>query len=805
MLNNFIQKRLLLLASAFLILQALIMTLAPAVRLRSWHVSYNFSHWLALGIWGVCVARVHYDVSRKLPDADPYLFPAAAFISGWGILTIWRLDPVFGARQALWFGIGAVFLALGTRLNSIEFLSRYKYTLLICGLLVTALTLIFGTNPLGNGPRLWLGWGDLYLQPSEPLKLLLIIFLAAYFADKLPARLRTIHILYPTVILGGIVVMLLIVQRDFGTAAIFTALYTVIIYLATERKRILYGAVIAIAIAGVAGYFLIGVVQARIDTWLNPWSDPSGKSFQIIQSLIAVANGGLIGRGPGLGNPGLIPVVISDFIYSAIGEEAGLIGTLGLLAIISLILARGLRAALRAPGLFRRLLAAGLTTYFGIQTILIVGGNIRLLPLTGVTLPFVSYGGSSLFTSFVALLILLHISNHQEIEPAPIRNAQPYIVLGAFLALGLFACALANGWWSYVRGPDLLTRTDNQRRLIEERYTPRGRLLDSSNGVITSNDGDVGSYSRSYKYVDLASITGYTDTIYGQAGLEATLDDYLSGTKGTPTLTLWWNNLLYGTNPPGLDVRLSIDLQLQSHADEMMNGHSGAAILMNAQSGEILVMASHPTFNPNRLKEIGEKLIKDPNKALINRATQGQYPLGNIMQPFSQILFGNISGDQTELDATYKTFGFYQAPMIQLPVAPPPNSIDENIRVSPLQLALAASALSNHGLIPAPRIAMAVNTPSEGWITLPTVGTSVEAYQAPAGNDPLTAYLEIDQTYWSHTSLASESDSSITWFIGGTPPNWGATPLAVVVVLEEDNENLAKQIGSELLIDAMHP
>ena len=804
MLNNFIQKRLLLLAAAFLVLQALIITLAPAVQLRTWHVEYKFSHWIALGIWGVCVARAHFDITRKLPDADPYLFPTAALISGWGILTIWRLDSIFGARQAIWFGISVAFLALTTRVNSIDFLSRYKYILLVCGLLITALTLIFGTNPLGNGPRLWLGWGDLYLQPSEPLKLLLIIFLAAYFADRLPARLRIIHILYPTVILGGIVISLLIVQRDFGTAAIFTALFIVMIYLATERNRILYLAVLIVATISVAAYFLIGVVHTRVDTWLNPWSDPAGKSFQIVQSLIAIANGGLFGRGPGLGNPGLIPVVISDFIYSAIGEESGLIGTLGLLAILSLIIARGLRTALRAPDLFRRLLAAGITTYFGVQTILIVGGNIRLLPLTGVTLPFVSYGGSSLFTSFTALLILLHISNHLDVEPAALRNPQPYIAVGAVLSLGLFACALTNGWWSYVRGPDLLTRTDNQRRLIEERYVPRGRLLDSSNNVISSNAGEVGSYSRTYKYTNLASVTGYTDAIYGQAGLEATLDDYLSGTKGTPTLTLWWNNILYGTNPPGLDVRLSIDLKLQSRIDDMMKDHSGAAVLINAQSGEILVMASHPTFDPNHLREIGKQLIQDPNKVLVNRVTQGQYLPGNVMGPFSQILFGVSSGDQTELLSTYKSFGFYQAPTIQLPVATPPKPNDKVIRVSPLQMVLAAAALSNHGIVPTPRIAMAVNTPTEGWVTLPVPGMSFKAYQTPARNDLMSSYVSADQTYWSYISVAGDTDSSITWFIGGTPPNWGATPLAVVVVLEEKNEGLARQIGRAILIDAMH-
>ncbi len=797
-MNKIIQSRLLRIAATFLLLQALIVTLSPAVRLRAWDVDYRFSHWIALAWWGLFVARAHYDITRKLPDADPYLFPAAALISGWGLLTIWRLEPGFGIRQMLSFGVSLLILIVGTRLKDIEFLRRYKYILLTGGLFLVALTLIFGTNPSGSGLRLWLGYKDLYLQPSEPLKLLLITYLAAYLADKLPARLRTIHILYPTVILSGIVILLLIVQRDFGTAAIFTTLYTIIIYLATSRKRILLIALLLLAFVSVAGYNFVGIVQARVNSWVNPWNDPSGSSYQIIQSLIAVANGGILGTGPGLGNPQHVPVAISDFIYTAIAEETGLIGTLGLLALISLIIARGLRAALHAPDLFRRILAAGVTTYFGVQSILIVGGNLRLLPLTGVTLPFVSYGGSSLLTSFIALLFLLHISNHLDVDPAPLPKPQPYLALGAFLFLGLFASALTNGWWSVVRGPDLLTRPDNLRRIVEESYVPRGLLLDSANTIINTNRGDIGSYARDYKYIDLAPVTGYTDPTYGQAGLEAALDDYLRGIKGSATSILLWNNLLYGTNPPGLDVRLSIDLYLQSRADEMLAGKSGAAILLNAQSGEILVMASHPTFNPNLLAESGSNLLADPDKPLINRAAQGQYPTGSIMLPFMQAL------KDDDPIKVYMTFGFYEAPQIQLPAAPAPGN-ESALRVSPLQVALATAALSADGTIPAPRIAMAVNTPGAGWIPLPALGNSIEAIQASAAGEAVISYLVEDQSYWRHIGGAREGGSSFTWFIGGTPPNWQATPLAIVVILEEDNARLAERIGQELLIDAMHP
>jgi len=435
-----------------------------------------------------------------------------------------------------------------------------------------------------------------------------------------------------------------------------------------------------------------------------------------------------------------------------------------------------------------------------------VGGNLRLLPLTGVTLPFVSYGGSSLLTSFIALLILINISNHLDVDPAPLPKPQPYLLLGTILITGLFALALTNGWWSVVRGTDLLTRSDNQRRVIEERYVSRGLLLDSTNSVINTNTGGIGSYARQYKYVDLAPVAGYTDPIHGQAGLEASLDDYLRGIKGNPASTIWWSNLLYGMDPEGLNVRLSIDLYLQNRVDEMMIGDRGAVILLNAKSGEILVMASHPTFNPNHLTELGTKLTTDPNKPLINRATLGQYPTGSIMQPFIQALYGDNPVNGTDMIEMYKTFGFYRAPQIQLPIAPAASSADiDTMRVSPLQMVLASAALSNHGIIPAPRIAMAVDTPNQGWISLPALGMPIEALQASAADEAASSYLVENQSYWQYIGQARENSSSFIWYIGGTPPNWQATPLVIVVILEEANERQVQRIGQELLVDAMNP
>lgn len=803
-MNRTIQGSLLRIAGGFLILQAVILTLSPTVRERTWDTNLIWMHWIALLVWVGFVLRAQRLFERYLPDADPYLFPAAALLGGWGMLSIWRLEPAFGARQVLWFALSMLVFIAGMRLTSLRFLQRYKYILLISGLILTALTLLFGTNPSGFGPRLWLGCCDVYFQPSEPLKLLLIIYLAAYFSDRLPYRLRTIHILYPTMVLGGIVILLLLAQRDLGTASIFLALYTIIVYLATNRRRLVIISFLTLIIVGIAGYYFVDIIQVRIESWIYPWNDPQGGSYQIIQSIIAIANGGVEGRGPGLGNPGLVPVAISDFIYAVIAEETGLFGTLGLLALFGILFTRGLRIAVRSPDLFKRLLAGGISAYFGVQAILIVGGNIRLLPLTGVTLPFVSYGGSSLMTSFAALLLLLLISNHMDEEPAPLENPAPYLALNGFLLLGLSACALATGWWAVVRGPDLVLRSDNLRLIIAERYVPRGAILDRSNAPITITTGITGTFARRYVYPQLGPIVGYNAPTYGQAGLERSLDAYLRGLSGNPASTFWLNHLLYGMPPNGLDVRLSIDLSLQARADELMDGKQGAVVLLDARSGEVLVMASHPSFDANRLSETAEALLLDPQKPLINRAALGVYPTDSIMEPFAAALFETTDPSSAQWQSVYEAFGFLRTPLLRMDVASSA-SVGEDFYVSPLQMAIASAALSNDGTVPAPRIAVALNTPREGWVVLAAEERSFQASQPSVTAEAVASYRRAGENHWSHIGRARDDVSPVTWFIGGTPTDWQASPLAIVVLLEEDNPGEARRIGVDLLLDAMTP
>jgi hypothetical protein len=217
-------------------------------------------------------------------------------------------------------------------------------------------------------------------------------------------------------------------------------------------------------------------------------------------------------------------------------------------------------------------------------------------------------------------------------------------------------------------------------------------------------------------------------------------------------------------------------------------------------------MASHPTFNANQLKEEASDLLNDPQKPLLNRATLGLYPIGSTIEPFSEAAFQTSDPDNAQLYSIYDIFQFTTAPELRMEVAEPIYTDGRNdLHISPLQMALASASLSHKGVVPAPRIALAVNTPREGWVVLPALGTPTDAVQPSAVDEALTSYIGEGNSYWSHTGLAADDVSSVTWFIGGTPPNWQASPLTIVVLLEGNDQRSAQLIGRELLIDAMNP
>ncbi len=876
-----VQRPLLILAATFLGGYAAALSLSPAARLRSWDVDYRWQHWVGYLVWLVLIIIADWQTRRVLPGRDPYLLPAAALLCGWGLMTIWRLYPDFGLRQTIWIAVAITVFCLGIRLPvDLSFLRRYKYVLLTGGLILTAFTLIFGTNPAASsGPRLWLGCCGFYFQPSEPLKLLLIIFLSAYLAGKKPwislspvnpqGKVAAVDnggsklsLFAPLILMTGLTLLLLVVQRDLGTATIFLFLFAVITFLATEKKIILLISGVLLSLAGMVSYFMFDVVRLRIDAWLNPWLDPSNRSYQIVQSLIALANGGVGGRGPGLGSPSLVPISHSDFIFSAIVEESGLLGAIGLIGLLILLTGSGIRISLRAPDNFRRYLAAGLTAYLVGQSLLIIGGNIRLLPLTGVTLPFVSYGGSSLLTAFVSLTLLALISQSGSSNPRTATNPRVYIRLGQFLLISLAVTAVAVGWWTYQRGPDLLERTDNARRAISERYVKRGDIYDRKNQPIASTSGRIGEYTREYQFPALGSLIGYSHPVYGQSGLEASLDPYLRGLEGQSAWYIWWHHLLYGEPPPGVDVRLHLDMDLQQKANQLMAGYSGATVLQNADTGELLAMVSLPTYEPSEIEENWSQLLEDERTPLLNRVTQGRYAPGTALGAFLLAAatagadFGDLeletlsipsgndcavpgeitswasaigagcAGAQVELsrslgDGELKDFldelGLTSESSLDIqeqestPREPAFQTVEEVIlsetgfTVSPLQMVRAAGTLSSGGWLPQPQLAGAIRPPGSEWKVFP--GEENPKQILPKNNSDQAANFLAETTLpiWQAVGQSETgSGEVVTWYLAGTLPSWGGSRLALVTILEADAPQDAMRIGQQMMKSALH-
>lgn len=412
------------LAAAFVLVAAVAIMLAAPARAGSWAAGADAGILGFAAVWLVCATVAAIVVQRILPSHDRYLLPIVYLLSGWGIALIWRLTPMFAVRQTIWLAIGTAAM-LGVILvpGDLRWLRRYRYTWLVAGLLLTALTLILGVNPSGTGERRWLGCCWVYLQPAEILKLLLVVFLASYLTDRRdllfqtwagPAsprpRQQALAYFLPMLVMWGFSILILISQRDLGMSTLFFGVFIVMLYLASGRWEYVAAGIVLLALGGVVGYSLFDVVRLRVEAWWNPWADPSGRSYQIVQSLIALAAGGLFGTGPGQGAPTLIPVAHSDFIFAALAEEWGLLGALAMTALLGALVLRAMRIAAAASGAFGQLLAGGLGALLALQSLLIMGGVVKLLPLTGLTVPFVSYGGSSLVSAFCLVGVLLRLS-----------------------------------------------------------------------------------------------------------------------------------------------------------------------------------------------------------------------------------------------------------------------------------------------------------------------------------------------------------------------------------------------------------
>lgn len=397
------------------------------------------------GLFGGLYLAGHLAIRRLAPGADPIFLPAALMLNGLGFVLIARLagpirSPGLAGAQARWLTVGmAAFLLTLFVVKDVRSLARYRYTAAASGIVLLLLPILPIIGREVNGARLWVRLGPLNFQPAEISKIALVLFFAAYLAERrevLAVPTRRIGMMGipdarhfgPLALAWGVSLVIMIQQKDLGSSLLFFGIFVMMLWVATGRLAYLFSGFILFTFGAYGAYRMFDHVQSRIAVWINPFEHIDGRGYQLVQSIFALATGGVWGTGIGLGRPDLVPNVHTDFIFSALGEELGLAGTTAVLLAYALFAARGFGLATRCRDDFSKLLVCGLTAAFALQTLIILGGVTQLIPLTGITLPFMSYGGSSLLANFILVALLVRTSDEvarQTGEAPPTEITRP--------------------------------------------------------------------------------------------------------------------------------------------------------------------------------------------------------------------------------------------------------------------------------------------------------------------------------------------------------------------------------------------
>ena len=376
----------------------------------------------------VIAVVAHVTVRATVPDADPLLLPLVIALNGLGLVFVHRVDLATGtqlaATQTVWtaVSVGGMCAAL-LFVRNVHALGRYQYTFGLATIVLLLLPIVPGlTAGVINGAQLWIDVLGMRFQPGEAAKITMVVFLAGYLERKRallsvanqrvgPLLLPAPRHLAPVLVAATVAMVIMAGLRDLGSALLFFGVFLAMLYVATGRLAYPMLGVVAFAVGGLLAYQQFGHVRVRVAIWLDPWSRVTDEGYQLAQSLFALGTGGVTGTGLGFGRPQDVPFSATDAIFAVIGEELGLLGATALLLIYLLVVVRGLKIAMTARDEFSTLLATGLTVTIALQTFVIIGGLTRLVPLTGITLPFVSYGGSSLLMNYVVVAVLLRISD----------------------------------------------------------------------------------------------------------------------------------------------------------------------------------------------------------------------------------------------------------------------------------------------------------------------------------------------------------------------------------------------------------
>lgn len=635
---------------------------------------------------GIFVAFIAAHVACRLltPNADPALLPITFALSGIGIAFVTRLAPDVAGRQLVWLFAGVVVLVLLLILiKNMDKLAQYKYTLMIVGVLLLLSPMLPGIGTEINGSRLWLKIGGLSFQPGELAKICIVLFLAAYLAQNRemlsiftwevgPVKLPSLATLMPLLFMWALAFLIVVLEKDLGSALVLFLVFLVMLYVATGKKLYLVVGVLLAAVAAVALFFMFSHVQTRVDIWLDPFADAQDKGYQIVQSLYSLADGGIFGQGIGRGMSTDIPYVESDFIFAAIGEETGLLGAAGVLLLYLCFAIRGILTAARARSDFSSFTAVGATSIVILGAFIIVGGVTRLIPLTGITLPFISQGGSSLLAGFIIVALLLRIGDQATGREAEMTSATSVSlhansVLGR-VALGkrltntiiifsvLFAALVANLTWIMVVNAEAYQNMPgNNHTIAKEAQSERG-TISTYDGVVLARSVEQpdGTYAREYPAGDLAShVVGYYSSKYGSSGIEASMNDTLRGQENYAN----WSDVidsLAGIGNPGNDVTLTLNSKIQTAAQEALSGLKGACVVMDPTTGAVLAMASSPTYDAAAFEEVianATSGASEDSSELLNRATQALYAPGSTFKTVT--LSGALADGVCTPDSVY--------------------------------------------------------------------------------------------------------------------------------------------------------
>lgn len=650
-------------------------------------------------------AAAHIGVRIFAPGADPAILPIVFTLSGIGITFVTRLQPDASLGQVIFLFLG-VALMVGTLavVKNLEVVKRYKYVLGIAGIILLVLPMFIGTEIYGS--KLWIKIGGFQFQPGEFAKVLIVLFLAGYLAENrellsisnrtvLGIKFPRLRLLYPLFIVWGVCLLVVAFERDLGSALLFYTIFLIMLYVATGRVSYVIIGLALLAVGAFGMYQIMSHVQVRVAIWLDPFSDAQNLGYQIVQSLFSLADGGLAGVGIGKGMADIIPVVASDMIFAAIGEEMGLLGGSAVLLLFMLFAVRGLTTAARAKSDLAAFSAAGLTAAISFQAFTIVGGVTKLIPLTGVTLPFMSQGGSSLLASFVIVGLLLRAGDEATGRSTEIANTSTDLatagyrttvrgshmrrpaldtpesgLLGrvalanrltrtVFLFTALFAVLIGNiTYIQVIKASEYQDMPSNNHTINKARYIKRGSIITADGLTLAESIQQAdGTYARSYPNGNLAAhVVGYYSQQYGTMGIENTQNDTLTGSKDYSS---WQNalNSLAGISEPGNSVQLTIDSRIQRAAEQALAGRVGAIVALDPRSGAVLAWASAPTFDNTNIQAAIEAANASggADTSMYDRATLALYTPGSTFKVLT--LASALENGLATLDTTYDSPG----------------------------------------------------------------------------------------------------------------------------------------------------